>query len=190
MLLTPTSASWSSVTTDGSFMVTNTYVLTTLSGRSIIAVTSELTNLGAALSDLQFLRVTDPDPDWNVYGTHITHNTRFAPDEVCATGLNTGETICLGTGMALTHNVGISTLWKTDPAAYLGGVNDQPDDDNLIGLAFDIGAFATGDSLSLNYYYAFGPTLPVAADISEPASLLFVVAGLAALRARRRRTQG
>ena len=50
--------------------------------------------------------------------------------------------------------------WSQSPAAYLAGQN-AGDGDYAIGLAFDIGDLAAGQSVSLDYSYAAGASISV-----------------------------
>jgi hypothetical protein len=189
------SASWTGSSADGALTVTNTYTLTTLGGRSVIAVDTSITNNSmAVLSTLEFLRTLDPDPDVNAYGVYDTANAILSGD-ACGTGQHSGQTICIGTESATSHMVGISAPWSTDPDTYLAGVNDGAFGDYAIGLAFALGDLAAGGTVSFDYYYALGADRGTASGggsetgVPEPLTLGLFGAGLFGLwRARRQRT--
>ncbi len=188
-LLTPTSATWTG--SAGGWTVTNSYSLTTSGGRSEIAIHTTLTNnSGSAISGLQFLRTLDPDPDVNAFGVFDTVNTVPASNIACGTGSHSGQTICIeSTDADYTHRAGVSTDWTETPSDYLAGLNDG-DGDNAIGVAFDIGNVADGQTISLDYDYATGATISVVTpSVPEPADAALMLAGLglvAGLLRRRR----
>ncbi len=186
--LSPTSATWSG--SSGAYGITNTYTLTTAGGRSEIAIHTVLTNTsGSDITGLQFLRTLDPDPDVNAYGSYFTNNVVLSNSTACGSGPKTGQTICIDADSSITHNAGVSADWTTDPSAYLAGLNDG-DGDNAIGLAFDIGNLAAGQSVSLDYDYAAGATISVVTpSVPEPTDFALMVAGLGLMGvvARRRR---
>jgi len=189
--ITAGQSSWTSTSLDGTLTVTNIYTLTTVSGRSVIAIQTTLTNNTRDLfSNLEFLRTLDPDPDANDFGSHNTENAIIA-GEACGTGPDTGETICIGTDdTTYLSKAGISgPQFSTDPSDFLAGVDDG-DGDYSIGLAFDLGDLAGGETLTLNYYYALGASRDAAvggADLPEPASIALLGSGIAGLAAARRR---
>ncbi|GAA0557105.1 PEP-CTERM sorting domain-containing protein [Rhizomicrobium electricum] len=183
-------ASWTSTSTDGALTVTNTYTLTTLSGRSVIAVDTSITNNATfALGGLEFLRTLDPDPDVNAYGVYDTANAILSGD-ACGTGLHSGQTICIGTESSDSHKVGISRDWSTDPDVYLAGVNDGAFGDYAIGIAFALGDLAAGGQKTISYYYALGADRGTASggDVPEPLTLGLFGAGLFGLWRSRRKT--
>lgn len=185
------SASWTGTSTDGALTVTNTYTLTTLSGRSVIAVNTSITNNGTfTLSGLEFLRTLDPDPDVNAYGVYDTANAILS-GYACGTGQHSGQTICIGTESGTSHKVGISSPWSTDPDTYLAGVNDGAFGDYAIGLAFALGDLAAGSSTAIDYYYALGADRGTASGggntgVPEPLTLGLFGAGLFGLWRSRR----
>lgn len=183
----PTSASWMGTSLDGALTVANTYTLTTMAGRSMIAISTTITNNSTSdLSSLEFLRTLDPDPDVNAFGSYFTVNT-FLNGDACGTGPDTGQTICIGSDSTVAHTVGISADWSTDPTVYLMGINDG-NGDYAIGLAFDIGSLSAGGSTTLDYYYALGADRGTAAGgVPEPMTLGLVAAGLAGIGAFGRR---
>ena len=186
--LTATSGTWSG--TSGAYAVSNTYSLTTANGRSEIAIHTVLTNTsGADITGLEFLRTLDPDPDVNAYGSYFTNNTVVNASTACGSGPDSGQTICIDTNSSIAHKAGVSAPWSQDPSVYLGGVNDG-DGDNAIGLAFDIGNLAAGQSVSLDYSYAAGASISVVTpSVPEPTNMALMLAslGLIGVVARRRR---
>ncbi|MGE5453124.1 MAG: PEP-CTERM sorting domain-containing protein [Acidobacteriota bacterium] len=195
--LTGSSATWTGTSFDGSMTVTNTYSLTTVSGRSVIAVNTTVTNNSdSALTGLQFLRAVDPDPDVNAFGSYYTANTIISNSQACGTGPSSGQTICVfTTDDTFTHNAGISGYysgtdgqWSRIPADYLAGMNDG-DGDYAIGLAFNVGTLGGKQSVSLKYGYALGGSLDVTVTppVPEPEAYGLLLAGLAVVGAIRRR---
>jgi len=176
--LSATSATWSG--TDGTLNVLNNYTLSDVAGREIIAISTTLTNVsGQDLSDLLFERTLDPDPDVNTYGSYFTNNTVVSPNEACGTGPDTGQTICISTSSDFTHLAGVSASWSQTPADYLAGLNDG-NGDYTIGLGFDLGALANGNSVTFNYAYDVGADLGTAStsSVPEPTSIALLGVGL------------
>lgn len=188
--LTGASATAFGTSTDGSLSILNTYNLTTLFGKSVIAIATTVTNNSTAggLFGLRFLRTLDPDPDVNAFGSYDTQNAVLSNDQSCGTGTISGQTICLYSGSSYAHKAGVSQSWSTDPSNYLAGLNDG-NGDNAIGIAFELGDLGAGQSLTLDYAYVLGASLDVVRDnpVPEPGSMLLVGASLAALGLFRRR---
>ena len=186
--LTATSGTWSG--SSGAYGITNTYTLTTANGRSEIAIHTVLTNTsGADITGLQFLRTLDPDPDVNAFGSYFTTNTVVNGSTACGSGPDSGQTICIDTNSSIAHKAGVSAPWSTDPSDYLAGVNDG-NGDYAIGLAFDIGNLAAGQSVSLDYSYAAGASIDVVTpSVPEPENMALMLAGIGMIGvvARRRR---
>ena len=173
---------------DGLLGISHLYSLTTLGGRSVISVTTTLSNLGTStFEDLEFLRTLDPDPDVNAFGSYDTENKVISGAEACGTGTSSGQTICAYTTSTLAHLAGVSSNWSTDPSAYLAGTDDG-NGDYAIGVAFRLGSLDAGKSLTFDYGYALGASLGDATggNVPEPASALLLAAGLLGLA----RTQG
>lgn len=188
----PTSVTATSISTDGLLGVTNTFSIITVGERSVINITTTLTNYGtSSLTDLAFLYTTDPDPDFNVYHVYDTDNEVLSDNQVCATGLKTGQTLCLYSDSGYAHKAGISRSWSTDPAVYLSGVNDG-NGDNAIGIGFDLGTLASGQSLTLSLMSSAGKTREIASggEVPEPLSVLLVASGLLGIAGLGRRKSG
>ena len=171
------------ISTDGLLGISHLYSLATLGGRSVISITTKLTNLGnSAFEGLEFLRTLDPDPDVNAFGSYYTTNAVISGNEACGTGPSTGQTICAYTTSTLAHLAGVSAGWSTNPSDYLAGTNDG-NGDYAIGVAFNLGSLGAGQSLTFDYGYALGASLDDAThgDVPEPASALLLAAGLLGL---------
>lgn len=186
--LTATSGTWTG--SSGAYGITNTYTLTTANGRSEIAIHTVLTNTsGGDITGLEFLRTLDPDPDVNAFGSYFTTNAVVNSSTACGTGNSSGQTICIDTSSSIAHRAGVSGPWSTNPSDYLAGVNDG-DGDYAIGLAFDIGNLAAGQSVSLDYSYAAGASIDVVTpSVPEPTNMALMLAsiGMIGVVARRRR---
>lgn len=187
--LSATSATWTG--SSGAYGITNTYTLTTASGRSEIAIHTVLTNTsGSDITGLEFLRTLDPDPDVNAFGSYFTNNTVVNSSTACGSGPDSGQTICIDTSSTIAHNAGVSADWTTSPSDYLAGLNDG-DGDYAIGLAFDIGDLAAGQSISLDYSYAAGASIGVVTpSVPEPENVALMLAGLGLMGVVARRRRG
>lgn len=188
-----TSVTAEGVSSDNLFGIKNEYSLTTVGGRSVIAITTTLTNKSdLGLTGLKFLRTTDPDPDVNAYNSYSTDNVVVSADEACGTGVSSGQTICIFTDSAFTHKAGVSSGWSQDPNDYLVGTNSG-NGDFAIGVGFDLGGLGAGQSLTLTYGYALGATRDDATSgggtVPEPMSALLLGTGLMGLAFSRRRRQ-
>ena len=168
---------------DGLLGISHLYSLTTLGGRSVISITTTLSNLGtSAFENLEFLRTLDPDPDVNAFNSYDTENKVVSGAEACGTGTSSGQTICAYTTSTLAHLAGVSSYWSTDPSVYLAGT-DNDNGDYAIGVAFDLSSLGAGQSLTFDYGYALRASLDDATggDVPEPASALLLAAGLLGL---------
>lgn len=192
------SALWTGTYTDFDtlqdiFTVTNLYSFDDNSQRINVTTTiSALTDL----TGLTFLRSVDPDQDENdpLSATdNNTINTRGLTAEgisvnniVSATGPLTGLTLALFSDSEVEHNTGITFPWSADPSVYLNGVDQSngQSSDSLIGLAFNIGSLAQGQSIALTYDYALSTTSAIPLPGAAWLFLSGMITGLHALRKR------
>lgn len=174
--------------TNGMLGVVNAYQLTTIAGRSAIEITTTLTNNSTtAMTGIEFLRTLDPDPDVNAFGSYYTTNVVLSDDQSCGTGVSSGQTICIFTTATYAHKAGVSASWTTSPASYLSGLDDG-NGDYAIGVAFNLGDLAAGESLTVTYGYALGASRDIATGtVPEPTSALLVATGLLGLAGLRKR---
>jgi len=139
------------------------------------------------LTDVEFLRSIDPDPDHKTFAEFSTVNGRGTDtiaesDFVHAQGTNTGLTIGLYSNSDITHNTGVSdSSWSIDPSYYLAGNNAGTGDFSL-GLAFMLGDLATGSSSTFDYAYVMGESVDkVKVSVPAPSSFLIFALGLLGL---------
>jgi hypothetical protein len=178
-----------------------------------ISITTVLTAL-TSLTNVQFSRAIDPDPDNYSGGTASTRNERgldlnndgdyddageqSRENFVSAEGSISGLAMAMFTNSAITHNTGIVTNCCSviDPTPYLNGGNFTPIvgfdsvGDHGIGLGFDIGAMENGDSVTITYAYVFGDTVgtvDIPTEVAEPSVLALFAMGLIGLGLARRR---
>jgi len=171
---------------NGALSITNTY---TLNGQTINIDTTlyALTNL----SNVEFLRTLDPDPDVNMYGSYSTNNVLVNNDEVVASGQYSGQTVGLYSDSSIAHSAGVS-YWSTIPGQYLEGTN-VGDGDNTIGMAFNVGNMEQGSSVDLDYEYFVGATpnanSPVHVPTTTPecGSMTLLISGLLGFLTLKRR---
>ena len=158
------SASWSG-TFDKFFNITNTYTFNDTSQR--INVSTSITAL-QDLTNLQFARSIDPDPDVNTFGIFNTINSLGntglgipTTDLAYALGAKTGLPLGLFTNSTFEHNAGIIADWggpsssAADPTAILAGINNG-DGDYALGLGFNLGDILAGRTISFDYDYVLG----------------------------------
>ena len=181
---------WTSTSQDGLIGMTTFYQLTADANGAALGITTAITNLSATTIDnLQFLRTLDPDPDLNQFGTYDTINT-IGSHGACAEGAFSRQTICLmASPSSHVNQVGISTLWSTSPSEYLSGTT-AGNGDYAIGVAFDIGQLASGQTAQVSYGYSMASSItviPPLPPVPEPETVSMMMGGLAVLSLLRRR---
>lgn len=171
-------------------------------GDEAIQVETTITAL-QDLTNVSTSRAVDPDPDNIPGGSAITDNDRGfgatipVEDFVTSTGTISGRTLGYLTDDPTTHNTGIvfNCCSTVDPLIYLAGGEipsipgtDHTADDGL-GIAFDIGDLANGDSHTVTFAYVMGESREDIVGVPEPSTLALTgIALLAGVRARKRRT--
>ena len=163
---TASSAIWAA-TKDSVFNIQNTYSLPT--GQQFIDISTKIDAL-TDMDTLWFGRFVDPDAmpesgDTSAtdnalgYGVIPQTNVVFSEATVSryALGLYTGADSGVGAG--------ISDSWSTDPELYFsGGDYVVGNGDDTIGLGFKVVGVTTGDIMTFDYAYIFGPSAFTAAE--------------------------
>ncbi|MGA0028570.1 MAG: hypothetical protein ACO3IG_01260 [Opitutales bacterium] len=146
---------WSGANSD--FSLSNRYYLEE-TGQNL-KITTTITAINA-LTGVKFARAADPDQDGVVGSTSTTNELGYAAggipasDIVIARGtIRPDLVLAMYTGDPLTHGAAV-TGWDLNPSLYLAGGNIG-NGDNTIGLGFDLGNMAAGQSISFDYYYIF-----------------------------------
>jgi len=178
------SASWTGEYA-GFFNIINTYTFNDDSQR--IDVTTTITAL-QNLTNVQFARSIDPDPDVNTFGNYDTVNSLgnaglglAATDWAYSLGTSTGLPLGLYTNSVVEHNAGIVSDWgcetcaAADPSAILAGINDG-NGDYALALGFNIGSILAGQSIKLDYSYVMGLTkdsvdVPGVSEVPVPGAV-------------------
>ena len=172
-----TFGSVSFVTLLGDLRVEQTFTLGSADAK-VIVMDVEIENLGdAAVEDVSYARFTDPDVDSNGLpgATSSTDNAIGAEgidgsDIVLATGPVSGRVVGLYSNSAVPHAAAVSSMWSTDPATYLAAENTGPSADAVIGIGFDLGDFAAGESKSFSLAYVFAASAAeLGASVAEAA---------------------
>ena len=189
-------ATWAGAT---SFLsVNNSYFYNI--GDERIRVISTITAL-SDLTSLAFARSVDPDPDVNTSGSFDTNNQRGnalfgATDFIGAAGPVTGLTLALvnNSGNTYTHNTLIGTFCcdNVEPNTVLSGGIFSNTDDSSLNMAWLVGSLSTGNSATIEYFYAVGDRIDVVGDpgaVPEPATWLMMIMGFGLVGAAMRRKQ-
>ena len=189
-------ATWAGAT---SFLSVNNSYFYNL-GDERIRVISTITAL-SDLTSLAFARSVDPDPDVNTSGSFDTNNQRGnalfgATDFIGAAGPVTGLTLALvnNSGNTYTHNtlIGTSCCVNVDPNTVLSGGIFSNTDDSSLNMAWLVGSLSTGNSATIEYFYAVGDRIDVVGDpgaVPEPATWLMMIMGFGLVGAAMRRKQ-
>lgn len=134
-----------------------------------VKITTTIT-AARALTDLYFVRYTDPDAQAAGGDTSSTTNIRgqgsvAATNLVYAEALVSKYVIGLLSNASSGVNTGVSASWSTDPTIYQNGTNDG-DGDFTIGLSHYLSSLALNDSITFTYYYIFGSDIAAAIEAS------------------------
>ncbi|MEG0976714.1 MAG: hypothetical protein RSF42_18620 [Comamonas sp.] len=148
----------------GNVAIKHDYALNTDGTKHQIAITTTVTNNGStAMTGVKFLRSLDPDPDVNNYNSYATDNNVISSTQVCATGIQSNQTICLlSNDTAYPDKIaGITPGWTTDPDSFLqdSAGQTQTTGDHSIGLYIALGDIAPGASKTVTYSYLLASTL-------------------------------
>ncbi|RVU31075.1 hypothetical protein [Neptunomonas marina] len=143
------------------------------------------------LTELQFLRAIDPDPDASTINSHRTMNQRgdnqySANDWVVSSGKDSKLSLGLYSSDDLFHNTGVTFPWSVNPEDYLKGSQSE-EGDSVIGLAFDIGTLNTNESVSFTYSYRLEsdrPVAPPSTNVPLPATAGLFLIGLVSFARR------
>ncbi|NDW34601.1 DUF4347 domain-containing protein [Yangia sp. PrR007] len=164
---------WGSVTYSSEFgglIVEQTYTLAGPDAKVITMSVTVINSGDSSVYDVSYARFIDPDVDAQT-STFSTENTRGAEgidaeDIVLATGPNSGRVLGLYSDSTFTHNTSVSTGWSQAPATYLSGVDGDggSNSDSVIGMGFDLGDFAAGESKTFSLAYVFSPSAAELAD--------------------------
>ncbi|MGB4065513.1 MAG: VCBS domain-containing protein, partial [Azonexus sp.] len=157
----------------GGLRIDQTYTLAAVDSK-VISMSVRMENIsGSAVNNVSYARFTDPDVDSNpTYRTSSTNNTRGATgidgsNIVLATGPGSGWVIGLYSDSSFAHNTAVDNGWSSDPATYLAGVNDG-NGDYTIGIGFNLGNFAVGESKTFSFAYVFAASAAtLAASVAE-----------------------
>ncbi|MEW6257714.1 MAG: cadherin-like domain-containing protein [Pseudomonadota bacterium] len=159
------------VTEVGGLRVTQTLTLDGVDAKAIKVSVSVENVSGAAISDVTYARYLDPDVDSNGLpgSTSRTINVRgtadIAPEDVIlSTGPVSGRVIGYYSDSSVTHNTSVSPGWSDAPAAYLAGTDWPGSGDHVIGIGFDVGDIAAGESRAFTFDVIFAPSVE---DVNE-----------------------
>jgi flagellin-like hook-associated protein FlgL len=130
---------------------------------SIIRMRMSYTNTTGGIVNLSMMRGTDPDVDSFAGGSTDTINTIGlgsipSTDIVTGVGPITGKALSLYVpGNGYTHNVAIVSSWPDyNPTDTLAGGPANTASDDAIQGAWDFGAVAAGQTVSVDAYYIAG----------------------------------
>lgn len=167
-------------------------------GDERIRVITTLTAL-SDLTNLAFARSVDPDPDVNTSGSFVTNNQRGnslfgVTDFIGAAGPVTGLTLALvnNSGNTYTHNtlIGPGCCSSLDPNTVLGGGANNVSADRSLNMAWLVGSLASGNSATIEYYYAVGDKIEVVGGgVPEPATWAMMLMGFGVVGGAMRRRQ-
>lgn len=170
-------------------------------GDERIRIITTLTAL-SDLTSLAFARSVDPDPDVNTSGSFVTNNQRGnmlfgTSDFVGAAGPVTGLTLALinNSGSTYTHDthIGSSCCSNVNPNTVLGGSANNIVGDRSLNMAWLLGSLSTGNSATIEYFYAVGDRIEVVGGaVPEPATWAMMILGFGfvggSMRYRKRST--
>jgi hypothetical protein len=131
---------------------------------------------------VKIMRGTDPDIDVLAFGTYVTTNTKGfgaipSTDLVYAVGNYSGKPLSLYVpGNGYTHNTAIMSNWPTyNYDAILAGQNNGTGDFAILG-AWNVGAVASGETVSVCCYYICSTSVEEAVEkINGPSTPAYIL---------------
>ena len=123
-------------------------------GSDAIRIDVELTNLTPSdLTDLMYLRVVDPDPDFSLGTSDTANDLVDGTDGVVLTarGNVSGRTIAMATEEDGVVAAVIAAPWPTDPGTVIAAAGDPEGtpSDSAMYFVWDLGDLAAGTSIEL-----------------------------------------